>query len=133
MQTRAEEGGDGGEAKWWEEEEEEWQGMGGERGGGVGGERDSESGRESKPVLQCPIVDFLSFLLQFDANVSLACCQTTRRLEKTKVMKGFLTQFFLFLTTKTIIIFTSFFSSALRILGIQKRKIAMMAFFFFRT
>ena len=27
MQTRAEKGGDGGEAKWWEEEEEEWQGM----------------------------------------------------------------------------------------------------------
>ena len=84
MQTRAEEGGDGGEAKWWEEEEEEWQGM--ERGGG---ERErGESGRKSKPALQCPIVDVLSFLLQFDANVSLACCQTTRRLDKTKVMKG---------------------------------------------
>jgi hypothetical protein len=76
-------------------------GRGWEGRGGGGGERerdgDSESGRESKPVLQCPIVDFLSFLLQFDANVSLACCQTTRRLKKIKVMEGaflFSRQFF---------------------------------------
>ena len=40
MQTRAEGGGDGGEAKWWEEEEEEGQGMGGEGGGGGERERD---------------------------------------------------------------------------------------------
>ena len=94
------------------------------RGEGGGRERDgdSESGRESKPVLQCPIVDFLSFLLQFDANVSLACCQTTRRLEKTKVMKGFLTQFFLFLTTKTILFSPAFFLQLSEFLEFKKEK-----------
>jgi len=50
-------------------------------------------------------------------------------------MKGALLSsrnYFLFLTTKTIIS-PAFFSSALRILGIQKRKIAMIGIFFFRT
>jgi hypothetical protein len=65
-------------------------------GGGMRGEggwrereRESESGRESKPAL-CSTRSFTSFLppFQFDTGDSLARCQTTRRLKKTKVMKG---------------------------------------------
>jgi len=130
MKTRTDGGGGSGEAV--------VVGGGGMRGEGGWRERERESGsgRESKPAL-CSTRSFTSFLppFQFDTSDSLARCQTTRRLKKTKVMKGALLSSrnsFLFLTTKTIIS-PAFFSSALRILGIQKRKIAMIGIFFFRT
>ena len=112
-------------------------------GGGVRGERgwrererESESGRESKPAL-CSARSFTSFLppFQFDTSDSLARCQTTRRLKKTKVMErcvAFLTQFFLFLTTKTIIS-PAFFLQLSEFLEFKKRKIAIIGIFFLQN
>ena len=69
-------------------------------GGSEREERESGSGRESKPVLWRPIVHFLSSPFQFDTSVSLARSQNRQvaeEMKKTKVMKE---TFFFFLATK---------------------------------